>query len=318
MLDACLHLSLIGRGSPRGCDLGLCVHRPGWGVAPLHPPDSLSPSPPAFAPRAACTVSTTLRVRSRRPSWDEGSWGPHLPPAPNGPDLLLTACVCIYDGRRFRPGDVIYHTTDGTGGCISARCSASGTIERSVYTCSPTTPAPPTTFSFSTSPLGKADALGTKQGCPSPRGSRRGPRAGSLPSLQLGSAGSARLPGRAGVLRGTVGYRAEAMKKGPRGRPRGGGPPGAPWEALALPLPLLPLRWLRGRCLDCSPSSELPPRVQVCSGRAWGAGFPLNEINSPVSSIAVGPTPARCQVCPGTWCLLSPGSHRRWRQSHSS
>uniref|UniRef100_A0A452R558 Mucin 5AC, oligomeric mucus/gel-forming n=1 Tax=Ursus americanus TaxID=9643 RepID=A0A452R558_URSAM len=100
------------------------------------------------------------------------------------------ACVCIYDGRRFRPGDVIYHTTDGTGGCISARCSASGTIERSVYTCSPTTPAPPTTFSFSTSPLGKADALGTKQGCPSPRGSRRGPRAGSLPSLQLGSAGS--------------------------------------------------------------------------------------------------------------------------------
>ncbi|XP_034501752.1 mucin-5AC [Ailuropoda melanoleuca] len=63
------------------------------------------------------------------------------------------ACVCTYDGRRFRPGDVIYHTTDGTGGCISARCSASGTIERDVYTCSPTTPAPPTTFSFSTSPL---------------------------------------------------------------------------------------------------------------------------------------------------------------------
>ncbi|XP_035579046.1 mucin-5AC [Zalophus californianus] len=63
------------------------------------------------------------------------------------------ACVCIYDGRRFRPGDVIYHTTDGTGGCISAHCSASGTIERRVYACSSTTPTPPTTFSFSMSPL---------------------------------------------------------------------------------------------------------------------------------------------------------------------
>ncbi|XP_044895675.1 mucin-5AC [Felis catus] len=63
------------------------------------------------------------------------------------------ACVCTYDGRRFRPGDVIYHTTDGTGGCISARCSANGTIDRRVYPCSPTTPTPPTTFSFSTPPL---------------------------------------------------------------------------------------------------------------------------------------------------------------------
>ncbi|XP_014651215.1 PREDICTED: mucin-5AC [Ceratotherium simum simum] len=63
------------------------------------------------------------------------------------------ACVCTYDGRRFRLGDVIYHTTDGTGGCISARCGANGTIDRRVYTCSSTTPAPQTTFSFSTSPL---------------------------------------------------------------------------------------------------------------------------------------------------------------------
>ncbi|XP_032214214.1 mucin-5AC isoform X2 [Mustela erminea] len=61
------------------------------------------------------------------------------------------ACVCIYDGRHFRPGDVIYHTTDGTGGCLSARCSANGTIERGVSPCSATSPAPPTTFSFSTS-----------------------------------------------------------------------------------------------------------------------------------------------------------------------
>ncbi|KAM8812746.1 mucin-5AC [Rhynchonycteris naso] len=63
------------------------------------------------------------------------------------------ACVCTYDGRRFRPGDVIYHTTDGTGGCISARCGVNGTIERSVHACSSSTPIPPTTFSFSTLPV---------------------------------------------------------------------------------------------------------------------------------------------------------------------
>ncbi|XP_035885931.1 mucin-5AC [Phyllostomus discolor] len=63
------------------------------------------------------------------------------------------ACVCTYGGRHFRPGDVIYHTTDGTGGCISARCGANGTIERSVHPCGPSTPAPTTTFSFSTPPI---------------------------------------------------------------------------------------------------------------------------------------------------------------------
>ncbi|XP_007466060.1 PREDICTED: mucin-5AC [Lipotes vexillifer] len=60
------------------------------------------------------------------------------------------ACVCTYDGRRFRPGEFIYHTTDGTGGCISARCGANGTIERRVEACSTTTRTPQTTFTFST------------------------------------------------------------------------------------------------------------------------------------------------------------------------
>ncbi|XP_077654314.1 mucin-5AC [Urocitellus parryii] len=62
------------------------------------------------------------------------------------------ACVCTYDGRHFHPGDVIYHTSDGMGSCISAHCRANGTVERRVFSCSPTTPRPPTTFSFSTSP----------------------------------------------------------------------------------------------------------------------------------------------------------------------
>ncbi|XP_052616077.1 mucin-5AC [Peromyscus californicus insignis] len=60
------------------------------------------------------------------------------------------ACVCTYNGQHFHPGEIIYHTTDGTGGCISAHCRANGTIERTIEACSPTTPTPPTTFSFST------------------------------------------------------------------------------------------------------------------------------------------------------------------------
>nr|XP_044991348.1 mucin-5AC [Jaculus jaculus] len=65
----------------------------------------------------------------------------------------VDACVCTYNGQRFHPGDVIYHTTDGMGACISAYCRANGTIERRVDACSPATPTPPTTFSFSTPPL---------------------------------------------------------------------------------------------------------------------------------------------------------------------
>ncbi|GAB1292920.1 Mucin 5, subtypes A and C, tracheobronchial/gastric [Apodemus speciosus] len=60
------------------------------------------------------------------------------------------ACVCIYNGQQYHPGDIIYHTTDGMGGCISAHCLANGTIDRRVDTCSSTTSPPPTTFSFST------------------------------------------------------------------------------------------------------------------------------------------------------------------------
>ncbi|KAL1787651.1 mucin-5AC [Sigmodon hispidus] len=60
------------------------------------------------------------------------------------------ACVCTYNGQHYHPGEVIYHTTDGMGGCISAHCRTNGTIERNVDACSPTTPTPPTTFSFST------------------------------------------------------------------------------------------------------------------------------------------------------------------------
>ncbi|ELR56845.1 Mucin-5AC, partial [Bos mutus] len=66
-------------------------------------------------------------------------------PPPSQAPCHVGACVCAYNGRRFHLGDVIYYTTDGLGGCISARCGANGTIERGVHTCSPTTPTPQTT-----------------------------------------------------------------------------------------------------------------------------------------------------------------------------
>ncbi|KAL4697339.1 hypothetical protein H8959_003037 [Pygathrix nigripes] len=89
------------------------------------------------------------------------------------------ACVCTYDGQRFHPGDVIYHTTDGMGGCISARCGANGTIERRVYPCSPTTPVPPTTFSFSTPPLVVSS---THAPSPVPSSAHTGPPSSAWPT----------------------------------------------------------------------------------------------------------------------------------------
>ncbi|XP_055578552.1 mucin-5AC [Falco cherrug] len=61
-------------------------------------------------------------------------------------------CVCIYEGRKYNYRDVIYNTTDGTGGCIVAVCGPNGTIERFVYGCPVSTSPTTTTFHFSTTP----------------------------------------------------------------------------------------------------------------------------------------------------------------------
>ncbi|XP_064145004.1 mucin-5AC [Loxodonta africana] len=68
------------------------------------------------------------------------------------------ACVCTYDQRHFRPGDVIYHTTDGTGYCLTAHCLANGTIEKKISFCDTST-APTTTFFFSSTQYGKAACI---------------------------------------------------------------------------------------------------------------------------------------------------------------
>ncbi|XP_040464781.1 mucin-5AC-like [Falco naumanni] len=61
-------------------------------------------------------------------------------------------CVCIYEGHKYNYRDVIYNTTDGTGGCIVAVCGPNGTIERFIYGCPVSTSPTTTTFHFSTTP----------------------------------------------------------------------------------------------------------------------------------------------------------------------
>ncbi|XP_069660133.1 mucin-5AC [Haliaeetus albicilla] len=62
-------------------------------------------------------------------------------------------CVCIYEGQKYNYKDVIYNTTDGTGGCIVAICGPNGTLQRVVYECPiSTSPTTRTTFHFSTTP----------------------------------------------------------------------------------------------------------------------------------------------------------------------
>ncbi|XP_074854648.1 mucin-5AC [Carettochelys insculpta] len=57
-------------------------------------------------------------------------------------------CYCTYDGKKYKHNEVIYNTTDGIGGCITATCSSNGTIDRKIYNCFTTIT---TTFTFSTS-----------------------------------------------------------------------------------------------------------------------------------------------------------------------
>ncbi|XP_069713222.1 mucin-5AC [Phaenicophaeus curvirostris] len=61
-------------------------------------------------------------------------------------------CVCIYEGWKYNYKEVVYNTTDGTGGCIVATCGPNGTLERVVYECPISTSPTTTTFHFSTTP----------------------------------------------------------------------------------------------------------------------------------------------------------------------
>ncbi|XP_056382864.1 mucin-5AC-like [Hyla sarda] len=68
----------------------------------------------------------------------------------NGRQCTQAQGCCEYEGKEFLPGDIVYYTADGIGGCLNAICSENSTIERMIGLC-PTTTAPPTTFDFSPS-----------------------------------------------------------------------------------------------------------------------------------------------------------------------
>ncbi|XP_053304585.1 mucin-5B-like [Spea bombifrons] len=59
------------------------------------------------------------------------------------------ACNCEYQGRMYDYNDVIYNTTDGIGGCITAICKENGTVYRDIYACNTPTTTP---FTFTTTP----------------------------------------------------------------------------------------------------------------------------------------------------------------------
>ncbi|XP_028812929.1 mucin-5AC-like [Denticeps clupeoides] len=53
----------------------------------------------------------------------------------------VNACSCDVNGKEYHYGNVVYNTTDGLGGCITAICGVNGTIEREMKPCE-TTPVP--------------------------------------------------------------------------------------------------------------------------------------------------------------------------------
>ncbi|XP_068115742.1 mucin-5AC-like isoform X2 [Hyperolius riggenbachi] len=60
------------------------------------------------------------------------------------------ACHCEYQGKMYHYDDVIYDTTDGIGGCITAICKENGTIYRDIVNCTTPATTPTTPFTFTT------------------------------------------------------------------------------------------------------------------------------------------------------------------------
>ncbi|XP_040264810.1 mucin-5AC-like [Bufo bufo] len=68
----------------------------------------------------------------------------------NGIECSKSTACCKYEGKEYMPGDIVYYTADGIGGCITATCLEDSTVEKKIGICQ-TTAAPSTTFNFSAS-----------------------------------------------------------------------------------------------------------------------------------------------------------------------
>ncbi|XP_031424507.1 mucin-5AC-like [Clupea harengus] len=69
---------------------------------------------------------------------------------------FFAACICTVNGKEYHYGSIVYSTTDGLGGCITAICGVNGTIKRELEPCEFTTTSIPTTTplrSTTTAPL---------------------------------------------------------------------------------------------------------------------------------------------------------------------
>ncbi|XP_012507383.1 PREDICTED: mucin-5B-like [Propithecus coquereli] len=112
----------------------------------------------------------------------------------------LEACTCTYEGRTYGYRDVIYNTTDGLGGCLSAICGDNGTIIRRTVEC-PGTPSttPPFTFTTISTPLPTtaqptpATPSKSETALKEARGGPRGPGKGSAVASSLRSKEKQRL-----------------------------------------------------------------------------------------------------------------------------
>ena len=59
--------------------------------------------------------------------------------SPDKIHVFLSACTCLYNGKTYPYGSIIYNTTDGIGNCIEAVCGVNGDIGRIFYICPTTT-----------------------------------------------------------------------------------------------------------------------------------------------------------------------------------
>ncbi|KAM8939207.1 mucin-5AC-like [Pelodytes ibericus] len=116
-----------------------------------------------------------------------------------GKECSKQSVCCHYESKEFLPGDIIYSTGDGIGGCMNAICSDNATIVRSIGACA-TTVSPSTEFDFSTSSTpvdsstGPSDSTlpGSSTGYPSgptsstPVGTSEGPSDSTSPGSSTG------------------------------------------------------------------------------------------------------------------------------------
>ncbi|CAJ1056538.1 mucin-5AC-like [Xyrichtys novacula] len=87
----------------------------------------------------------------------------------------VQACTCLYKGKKYNYGDIVYDTHDGDGMCMTAECAENGTLARFFETCttssaSTSTQTPSTVFLFSSEESSTTTAAVTEKSTTEPSG----------------------------------------------------------------------------------------------------------------------------------------------------